>query len=264
MLALAALPERYQKWNDSHGAPFGRPVPKKRLLDHFRPPRTPEQLQGPFSIQTNNTTREFEYPWAFESAQLEPGLRVVELGGGLSGFQFALDQSGCHVINVDPGMEARGRGWPCDSASMERLNYLFGTHIELRNTTMENANLPDNSADRVFSISVVEHLTDPDIANAMKHIHRCLKPGGLFILTVDLFLNLHPFCSRLTNEYGRNQDIRRMIEAANWEIVEGTPEQLFGFGSFSTDAVLCNLEKYLVGRYYPTMVQCLVLKKNNT
>jgi SAM-dependent methyltransferase len=264
MLAPAALPERYQKWNDRYGAPFGRPVPKRRLIDYFSPPRSPEQLQGPFSIQTNNTTREFEYPWAFESAQLKPDLRVVELGGGLSGFQFVLDQCGCYVINVDPGMEAKGRGWPCDSTSMERLNHLFQTHVELRNTTMENANLADDSADRVFSISVLEHLTESDIANAMKHIHRCLKPGGLFILTVDLFLNLHPFCSRPTNEFGRNQDIRRMIEAENWEIVQGIREQLFGFGSFSADAVLSNLESYLVGRYYPTMVQCLVLKKNIT
>jgi SAM-dependent methyltransferase len=262
MLAPAALPERYQNWNDRHGAPFGRPIPEKRLFDYFRPSRSPEQLQGPFSIQSNNTTREFEYPWAFESAQLEPRLRVVELGGGLSGFQFVLDQCGCHVINVDPGMEARGRGWPCDSASMGRLNHLFGTRVELRNTTIENANLPDNSVDRVFSISVVEHLTDPDIATAMKHIHRCLVPGGLFISTIDLFLNLHPFCSRITNEFGRNQDIRRLIEAGNWEIVRGIREQLLGFESFSADAILSNLEKYLVGRYYPTMVQCLVLKKH--
>jgi SAM-dependent methyltransferase len=261
MLAQAALPERYRQWNERHGAPFGRPVPKRRLLDYFQRPKSREQLQGPFSIQINNTTREFEYPWAFESAQLKPGMRVVELGGGLSGFQFVLDQSGCYVVNVDPGMEAAGRGWPCDSASMERLNRLFGTHVELRNTTIENANLGNNSADCVFSISVIEHLTDPEIANAMKYVHCCLKPGGLFILTIDLFLNLHPFCSRLSNEFGRNQNIRWMIELENWEIVNGTRAQLFGFESFSADAILSNLEKYLIGRYYPVMVQCLVLMK---
>ena len=40
---------------------------------------------------------------------------------------------------------------------------------------------------------MIERLTDNDIMDMMKHVHRCLKPGGLFILTIDLFLNLHPF-----------------------------------------------------------------------
>ena len=89
--------------------------------------------------------------------------------------------------------------------------------------------------DRAFSISVIEHLTDIDITNAMKHIHRCLRPGGLFILTVDLFLNLHPFCSRLTNRFGRNQNVRWIVESENWEIVRGNQEELFGFDAFNTD-----------------------------
>jgi ubiquinone/menaquinone biosynthesis C-methylase UbiE len=262
MLALAALPDRYRQWNDRHGAPFGRPIPKKRVLDYLRPPKSPEQLRGPFSIQLNNTTREFEYPWAFESARPKPGMRVVDLGGSLCGFQFALDQSGCQVVNVDPGMESQG--WPCDPASMKKLNSLFGTHVELRNTTVENANLENSSIDCAFSISVLEHLTDTDIATAMKHVYRSLKPGGLFILTTDLFLNLHPFCSRTSNEFGRNQNVRWMIELEHWELVQGCRHELFGFESFNTDAILSNLEKYLIGRYYPVMVQCFVLKKRLT
>jgi ubiquinone/menaquinone biosynthesis C-methylase UbiE len=261
MLAPATLPERYRQWNDRHGAPFGRAIAKKRILDFLRLPKSVEQLQGPFSIQPNNTTREFEYPWAFESAKLEPGMQVVELGGGLSGFQFALDQSNCHVINVDPGMEAKGRGWPCDLASIGRLNDLFGTQVELRNTTIENANLGENTVDRVFSISVIEHLTDTDIIQAMRHIHRCLKLDGLFVLTIDLFLNLNPFCSRLFNEFGQNQNIRWMTELENWELVVGNTSELFGFDAFEADAIVSNLDKYLIGRYYPATVQCLVLKK---
>jgi hypothetical protein len=51
----------------------------------------------------------------------------------------------------------------------------------------------DIGQQRYQSISVIERLTDNDIMDMMKHVHRCLKPGGLFILTIDLFLNLHPF-----------------------------------------------------------------------
>jgi SAM-dependent methyltransferase len=261
MLAPASLPESYQKWNLSNGAPFGRPIPRRRLLDYFKTAKRREQLGGPFSIQPNNTTREFEYPWSFYSADLTSGMCVLEFGGGLSGFQFVLDKYGCDVVNVDPGTDAKGLGWPCDLASMTRLNRCFGTNVQLRNTTIENAQLSDNSMDRAFSISVIEHLTDSDLANATKHIYKCLKPGGLFILTVDLFLNLHPFCSRPTNDFGRNQDVRRIVDSENWEMVIGNQEQIFGFDAFNTDYILSNLETYLIGRSYPVLVQCLVLRK---
>ena len=85
-----------------------------------------------------------------------PACAVLEIGGGLSGFQFVLDQHGCQVVNVDPGMA--GEGWPCDQNSMAKLNQRFGSHVELRNTTVDKANLPDGSVDRVFSISVIKHL----------------------------------------------------------------------------------------------------------
>jgi hypothetical protein len=37
MLAPSALPKRCREWNDTHGAPFGRPIPKKRLIDYLLP-----------------------------------------------------------------------------------------------------------------------------------------------------------------------------------------------------------------------------------
>jgi len=64
-------------------------------------------------------------------------MSVLELGGGLAGFQFVLDQAGCRVVNIDPGMKSEG--WPCDQQSMQTLNRRFKTSVELRNTTIENA-----------------------------------------------------------------------------------------------------------------------------
>jgi SAM-dependent methyltransferase len=261
MLALSAMPERYVQWNNRHGAPFGRPIGRRANWDFWNRRRNAEQLRGPFSIQGNSTTREFEYPWAFESGQLKAGMQVVELGGGLSGFQFIVDKAGCGVVNVDPGMEVKG--WSCDLASIERLNRLFGTQVELRNSTIENAGLGESTVDRVFSISVMEHLTNKEIVSGMEHVYRCLKPGGLFILTVDLFLNLSPFCSRLSNEFGQNQNIRWLTELENWELVMGNQKELYGFDCFDTDAIVSNLEGYLIGRYYPAMAQCFVLKKRS-
>ena len=256
MIASLKLPERYAEWNHRYGAPHGRVVRRRKRI--FSSAETVDRLRGPFAIQINNTTRTFEYPWAFEAGRLQPGFQVLEIGGGLGGFQFVLDQHQCHVTNVDPGMEVEG--WPCNAQSLDKLNRLFGTRVRLLNTTIAQASLPDAGFDRVFCISVIEHLSQTEAHSSMLQAHRCLKPGGLFIMTADLFLNLKPFCSRLANQYGSNQNLRDLIHEDKWTLFEGERSCLYGFAEFDHDRILGNLENYLIGNY-PTLVQCLVLQK---
>jgi SAM-dependent methyltransferase len=261
MIAPRQIPKRYVEWNLKHGAPVGRRIRGLRFLQKILGAERLERLRGPFAIQGNSTTREFEYPWAFEAGRLSPGMKVMEVGGSLCGFQFVLDRFGCQVANIDPGEAAKGVGWPCNQESIQKLNQWFGCNVKLYNSTIEEAGLEEKSFDRVFAISVVEHLTEEDKVQIMKHAHRCLKPGGIFVLTVDLFLNLEPFCTRQTNEYGRNQDIRRLMASEPWELETGNPAELHGFEAFNPDAILSRLEQYYVGFYYPTLTQCVVLRK---
>lgn len=226
--------------------------------------RVPEwvraRLRGPFSYQPNNITRVFEYPWAFFAAGIRKGLRVLEIGGGLSGFQFALAHSGCSVVNVDPGMGAKGKGWPCDVESMARLNGFFATDVELRNTTVDNANLEAGAYDLAFSISVIEHLRTDEIGSVMQAVYDALKPGGHFILTIDLFLNLTPFTERTANEYGSNIDVKSLVESAPFVLRQGNPAELNGYPGFDAKQVQSQLEQYMLGGY-PAMVQCIVLER---
>ena len=85
--------------------------------------------------------------------------------------------------------------------------YLLGTHydqvtaIDLDPGIMENearANVafrvadatqlpyPDATFDDVYSISVIEHFKLGTAADAFREVHRVLKPGGLFVGTVDI------------------------------------------------------------------------------
>ena len=255
------MPEQFAAWNHVHGAPFGRSLRGAALLQRCLPASVWERWRGPFAIQPNNDTRAFEYPWAYYAAAPQPGMKVVEIGGGLAGFQFILDRAGCAVVNVDPGLEAHGVGWPCDEESMRKLNARFGTRVDLRPTVAGRADLDSGVYDRIFSISVLEHLPEVDIREAMACAFRWLKPSGLMIMTVDLALNLHPFCSRRANEYGCNQDLYRIVTQQPFEMVQGNPAELYGFAQFNADRILCQLERYLVGSIYPTMVQCVVLRK---
>jgi len=257
VIAPSSLPEKFIQWNARHGAPFGR---SGNLKERFLPRSLYQKFRGPFAIQVNNTSREFEYPWAFYATPLTAGLRVLEIGGGLSGFQFVLDKEGCKVVNVDPGMEAKGMGWPCDVNSMNRLNRLFGTTVDLRNTVLTEADLKHESFDRVFSISVLEHLPDNEIEEAMHCAFDLLVPGGYFILTVDLSLDIAPFTTRLLNAYGKNVDIRWLVGIAPFSLVQGDPKELYGFTEFEPDLIQSNLSSYLIGKY-PTLTQCFVLQK---
>ncbi len=261
MLAPVLLPENFAAWNRAHGAPRGFDRPRRALLRRFYSDEAWLRLAGPFAVQPgNNSTRRFEYPWAVHAAALDRPSDIVELGGSLAGLQFVLARLGHRVTNVDPGLEAGGLGWPVDQASLAKLNSWFGTAVRLANTTLDRAALPDESADVIFSISVLEHLTEDELASVMDHARRILRPGGRFVFTLDLFLNLAPFTRRQKNEYGTNKDVRRMLESSGLELAAGDRAELNGFPEFDAARVQENLEKYLIGSY-PVLTQCVVLRK---
>jgi SAM-dependent methyltransferase len=221
------------------------------------------RLGGPFALQGNNDTRTVEYPWAFAATPLGPGLDVVEIGGALSGFQFALAKAGCRVVNVDPGDDDEywGLSLPMNRQTMGRLNRVFRTDVDLRVTTIQSAGLGDASADRVFSISVVEHFPEQELAALAREIHRVLRPGGMCVLTIDLFLDLDPFTSKQSNEYGRNTNVRELVEATGLELIVGDRAELVGYDEFDAQSILMNLSEYYIGSGYPVCAQALVLAK---
>jgi hypothetical protein len=257
MLAPKTMPQQYFEWNAKWGAPFGRRVrpsslPYRSIFLRWR---------GYFCLQPNNDTRAFEYPWAYFATPLAPGMHVIEVGGGLSGFQFVLSREGMRVTNVDPGMDAKGRGWPCDAKNMKTLNRVFGTSVQLRNSTTSEAGLEPNSYDRAYCISVIEHLCDDEIRPTLDDIYSCLKPGGLFVATFDLFLDLDPFTSRESNEWGRNYEIAKYIGETPFRVVAGNMDELYGSTTFDRDKIQSCLSRYRIGTNYPVLVQCVVLQK---
>lgn len=260
MLAPRDIPPHYVDWNRQHGAPFGHHARWKPLLRHLLPAATLARWLGPFSIQPNNTIRRFEYPWAFHAVPLGQGVRALDVGGGLGGFGFTLSRHGCTVVNVDPGLEARGKGWPCDPATIARLNGWFGTQVELRHTTVGRANLDPGTFDVAYSISVIEHLPPEEIEDVFACVFRALKPGGHFVLTVDLFLDVAPFAAAPRNRYGVNVDVAWMLGLQPFILVAGERRELYGFPEFDVRAIRARLDDLLVGEY-PALAQCVVLRK---
>jgi hypothetical protein len=187
-------------------------------------------------------------------------LNVVEIGGGLSGLQFVFDRYGCRVTNVDPGTDASGRDWELPECRFAHFNQLFRAGVHLISKPFSESGLPAESADRLVAISVLEHLSQEECGATFLEAARCLKEGALFVLTVDLFLDIQPFSESRTNVFGENIDIYRLVRDSPFELIGGNPAELCGFPEFRPQWVQENVDRFLVGSY-PALAQCLVLRK---
>jgi SAM-dependent methyltransferase len=259
MIAPRKLPGEYRAWNDKWGSPFGH---SERLVWLKRFPGLEARFRGPFAYQPNNTTRRFEFPWAyFEATRRGRSLDVVEVGGGLSGLQFVLASEGHRVVNVDPGLEAAGKGWDLNRRQHQHLCEVFHAPVELRPTTLGEAGIADASADVLVCLSALEHFAEKDLREFAEHASRVLKPDGVAVITVDLFLDLDPFTGRAANVYGRNIDIMELLRSSGLRLCDGRPSELCGSHEFRGEEVLANLPNYMVGEFFPALAQCFVCRR---
>lgn len=266
MIGRRTLPEEYLAFNQRWGVPLGWPEAggvslAERLAD-------PKREYGPFAFQLASGTRILEYPWAFLTADAAPGSRILDVGGCLGGLQFVFALSGCQVVNVDP-LDEGGVGWPYASSQRlavtpevhDRINAALGTDVVLIPKQLQDAELAEESFDRAVCLSVLEHLSDADARDVVARIGSLLRPGGLFLATIDLFLDLKPFGVLTRNLYGTNIDVRALVEASGLELVGGDPRELFGYPEFDRDGIVAQLDELMVAERYPVLTQTIVLRR---
>jgi 2-polyprenyl-3-methyl-5-hydroxy-6-metoxy-1,4-benzoquinol methylase len=267
MLARRHLPSHHADWNERWGAPFGRGGHLALLADGIGPEQA--RAIGPFGAQPNSTTRRVEYPWAFHAVPVRPGMRAVEIGGGLTGFQFTLAASGAEVVNVDPlvdygvqsGDTTVGYRMHDPEETHARMNTWFETDVRLRRCRVSDAGIGTSTVDVVYCLSTLEHLSDEDISACVGEASRILRPGGHLVLTVDLFLDVRPFAPAATNMWGRNVSVRDIAEMSPMQMTAGTPQELCGFREFRPENVLARVEEFDRNEHYPQLAQLVVLRQ---
>jgi hypothetical protein len=211
--------------------------------------------RGPFAYQQNSTTRTYEYPWVYEQLSSLGPSRILDIGGALSGMQFVLAKDGHQVHNVDPFYDFGTGEYNIDPiAEHATLNRVFGTDVVLHRSTLPDAGLTGEFAAAVC-ISAIEHFPPGDIEATLAAVKSLLAPGGLLVLTIDLFLDLSPFCSRATNIWGSNASVAQIDELLGYTMVAGERRELNGYPEFTTDAILSRLEEFAIGAGYPAMAQ---------
>ncbi len=279
MLAPSVLPNEYRAWNQKHMAPFGPRwwihILESRLYGRFASrvslgriawqkrmslPYWLMRRMGPFAFQRNSRTRAFEYPWCYHATTLARGMQVAEIGAGASGFQFVLAESGLNVVSVDPIMNpSEIVDWTFSWTEWQRLKRAFGPRVKLIQDFFERAQLESGDYDRIFAISVLEHVPEDKVFSMMREAKRILKSGGFFIVTIDLFLDCYPFTGQIANQFGRNISVRRLVEESGLLLRTGRPCQLYGYAEFDLEKILTNKDSFLIANN--VMTQCLVLQK---
>lgn len=135
--------------------------------------------------------RYWEYPWAITNTQPRKGMQILDTGSGWSIFPTYLAKVGFLVTAVDTDVTQM----TCVSPFLARLASAE-VHYEVGDVV--NLDFPDDTFDRVYCISVLEHLEEetrngkPFNAHkrnldviAIREMLRVLKPGGFLAITLD-------------------------------------------------------------------------------
>ncbi|WP_416867260.1 MAG: class I SAM-dependent methyltransferase [Imperialibacter sp.] len=132
--------------------------------------------------------RFWEYPFALIAADLEQGLKCADVGCGTTPFTaFLADKVGAkNVTGYDPDL-VESSSDERHSAFGVRRQFLDKIGINFAQDDLLNLSAPNDYFDRVFCISVLEHIDDFETqVRGLNEMVRVLKPGGRLILTMDV------------------------------------------------------------------------------
>jgi ubiquinone/menaquinone biosynthesis C-methylase UbiE len=152
--------------------------------------------------------------YRFLAEQLNPHMKVLNIGVGRGGLESILIEHGIEVSSLDPSEE-----------SIHRLRQKFDLGDRAKVGFSQSMPFQDQCFDAVVMSEVLEHLTDEIVELSLKEVRRVLKPGGIFIGTVpanevlDDNLVMCPHCAQTFHRWGHVQSfslqrLRQTIEHA--------------------------------------------------
>jgi SAM-dependent methyltransferase len=132
-------------------------------------------------IEPCNYWRNVEVPAVINHLQVSPGQRVLDIGSPKLPSLFIWQRLGAEVYATDLFPYFFDEYYHY-SGRLRRSNSAPAYHIEQQDA--RQLRYPDNYFDRVYAISVLEHIEEQGDSKAMREIARVLKPGGRCCLTV--------------------------------------------------------------------------------
>jgi SAM-dependent methyltransferase len=146
----------------------------------------------------NYATRKFEYPFAYLAARVVSGMRVLDAGCSVDPFAPFLAKHGLDTYGVD-NFYSHDVPWDPENGIFEgkligiekiheyskQLKLRLGIQVDYFNQDMTSTEFDNQFFDRIFCISVLEHLPSYKIKLAFDEWRRLLKEDGFVVLTTD-------------------------------------------------------------------------------
>lgn len=114
---------------------------------------------------------------ALDLGQLQPGMRVLDIGCGRGEFSWFCARRQAHAWGMD-----------YSPASMEIASRLMnqavsaGLSMQLVQASAGVLPLAENTFDRAFMLDIIEHLTPLQLQATLEEVHRLLHPGGRLVI----------------------------------------------------------------------------------
>lgn len=128
---------------------------------------------------------------------LQPGTRFLDAGSGVTPLAY---------VFAERGVEA----WACDgdaelikNMTVLRPQRIYNSHVTYEAQDLTRLSYPDAHFDAISCVSVLEHIPPPYDQKAIQEILRVLKPGGIFVLTVDFTPSPKDGSTGATSHYWR-------------------------------------------------------------
>ena len=155
----------------------------KSLLSHY-PREALARVLNPLSYP-----RLMEYQLVLDQLAPLDGCRVLDIGSPKLPTLVVARNARCELHSTD----IRDYFIPSTAHFLTRtgLGHRLGRDLHLETQDARRLSYADGSFDRVFSISVLEHIPDDGDSQAMREIARVLRPGGLTTLTVPFSARGH-------------------------------------------------------------------------
>lgn len=163
-----------------------------------------------------------------ESLELEPGMRVIDVGCGIGGpMRRVVREAGVRVlgVNINEHQLERARSLHAEAGIGDQVDYLAASFMDM-------GAIADDTFDRGYAIESTCHA--PDKVGAFAEIYRVLKPGALFwgqeMCLTNRFDPDDPRHQTIKRELMRGialkeiaatSEVDKALETAGFEVIEG-------------------------------------------
>jgi len=214
------------------------------------------------------TPKAWAYPWCVLNSDLSSNLLSLDFGcGSWTNFSYFISSiTSSLTIGVDTGNLQKDEG-----------------NTRFFKTKPDKLEFPSNFFDRIFSVSVLEHVPLDKRKNILEEIFRVLRPGGLAVITIDWIFNLTPkIALQLANSnhlnrigsriYGNYNFSKLIIDYAHVvkPLLKIDKNLLPGTKQFNEDMILNDNDILIKGSerigdvdYFKYTTVGLILKKHN-